>query len=681
MDAIKPSAQPVAIHFSGSQNDLSSNTTVKSRFRSLWTNLPVVVPSLFNLLAGADLIACEKTCHVWSKTLHSSALEALWRTNCLRFAPESQQIDDFYSRIGDIRSLSPEEGLKAQTWRQAFTHMYHRTRTSYLPSISLHGDSEALQLEESGLDEAYSALNSLEEKAGFCLKHYNFMKRKNAEKQNKSALFYSDITVRSCFRWLEEYCEIHDVKTEDELENFEPSTICDLLKSNVALRVRVISGLCFDECALRLLKAYLIGGDILSTELGFPGRRGLPENFLQQETAVDVIELYILGHAIATNSDNHINFTFAAQCFSNMWRCCVVRLFASACGDNDQELNESKQMFCKPTLWVYLRGVLQGGIFRSVQYQARILVGLLQLEALLRIGCAELPVSDMQRQLVVVSAYLQTAAYIYTFVNAWFYMAEAAIPQRISLVLAQVDRLLKFPEPRLPISCQDSSILDSIDPAREHELARKYWPELLATIALDNKPNYLTPVAMRPDPSAFITAIKNKQWNEAHDLAKRCPDFLHVAPEAGNLMNILHIAANAGDLETVRFLIEVCGMDVNDKAQFSDYTALHAAIRGDDHARIVVEYLLEQKADIEARSRLLQQTPLHSAAIRSSAKVFKLLLERGANRHAVNVHGATPADLLSDEASRALAKLSSKVKHPRRIAAAAKRKITKRPFA
>lgn len=103
-------------------------------------------------------------------------------------------------------------------------------------------------------------------------------------------------------------------------------------------------------------------------------------------------------------------------------------------------------------------------------------------------------------------------------------------------------------------------------------------------------------------------------------------------------------AARDGNLAKVKLLVEDDPEEVFQR-NVDQFTPLNQAAYG--HAD-VVEYLLEHKADIEAKT-CQNETPLMDAAYGGYLDVVKLLLEKGANVNAVNtnkldadqVHGMT----------------------------------------
>lgn len=86
-------------------------------------------------------------------------------------------------------------------------------------------------------------------------------------------------------------------------------------------------------------------------------------------------------------------------------------------------------------------------------------------------------------------------------------------------------------------------------------------------------------------------------------------------------------AAEVGDLETIRRLI-LGGVDVNAQYESAE-TPLHLA-SCNDHID-VVRFLLENNADVNAKSSNIPQTPLGQALVNRKVDVAKLLLAKGAD--------------------------------------------------
>ncbi len=110
----------------------------------------------------------------------------------------------------------------------------------------------------------------------------------------------------------------------------------------------------------------------------------------------------------------------------------------------------------------------------------------------------------------------------------------------------------------------------------------------------------------------------------------------------------LIIAARENKPKVLEVLLQN-GADPN-KSNVWDWKPLHHAIlpRG---ARIeVIRLLLEYKADVNALDSLMR-TPLHRAAAFGHQQAVMILLQNGANKHAQEHKGLTPAQLAKDHPS------------------------------
>jgi hypothetical protein len=101
-------------------------------------------------------------------------------------------------------------------------------------------------------------------------------------------------------------------------------------------------------------------------------------------------------------------------------------------------------------------------------------------------------------------------------------------------------------------------------------------------------------------------------------------------------------------LKAVRKMLAL-GADIEEKQAVSQHTPLHAAVLNHKN---VVEYLLEQGADVFARTAQ-GNTPLHLNAIACIADISALLLMNGADTNAQNEKGETPTHLAADVADAA----------------------------
>ncbi|KFY71757.1 hypothetical protein V499_08082 [Pseudogymnoascus sp. VKM F-103] len=142
----------------------------------------------------------------------------------------------------------------------------------------------------------------------------------------------------------------------------------------------------------------------------------------------------------------------------------------------------------------------------------------------------------------------------------------------------------------------------------------------------------------------------------------------------------LHAAAERGDIEVAKFLVEN-GADV-DNSNVRVATALHIAVdQGDlDMATLLLDYgadidcdldmatlLLDYRADIDSSDITASWeicdyfgTPLHFACLRSNEtgiSMIQLLLERGADLEAMDIHSATPLHIAAAECSLSIVKL------------------------
>lgn len=107
----------------------------------------------------------------------------------------------------------------------------------------------------------------------------------------------------------------------------------------------------------------------------------------------------------------------------------------------------------------------------------------------------------------------------------------------------------------------------------------------------------------------------------------------------------LHYAAKNNDAHGVGVLL-AAGVDVNLTDTRSRYTPLHFAVQ--DGAVDAARVLLDAGADVQAVCAP-GLTPLHLAVIRwrqsPDGAMIKLLLERGADKTALETNGRTPAEI------------------------------------
>ncbi|MGB6867180.1 MAG: ankyrin repeat domain-containing protein [Candidatus Aminicenantaceae bacterium] len=112
-------------------------------------------------------------------------------------------------------------------------------------------------------------------------------------------------------------------------------------------------------------------------------------------------------------------------------------------------------------------------------------------------------------------------------------------------------------------------------------------------------------------------------------------------------VNLLHIAGLYAGNKAVTELLIAKGLDVNAKSMASgetkDATPLHAAA-GKGNIE-VVEVLIRNGAELEARLSQNQNTPLHLAVRNSQKATVTLLIDEGADVNAKTRYGETPLDL------------------------------------
>ncbi|XP_047050714.1 serine/threonine-protein phosphatase 6 regulatory ankyrin repeat subunit C-like [Lolium rigidum] len=98
----------------------------------------------------------------------------------------------------------------------------------------------------------------------------------------------------------------------------------------------------------------------------------------------------------------------------------------------------------------------------------------------------------------------------------------------------------------------------------------------------------------------------------------------------------LHWAASRGRLESCRFLVEECGLDVNAVSKLGMTPMSYAAHEGKTQ---VIRYLLDRGVD-PAMPDERGTTPLHNAALQGHCEVVKLLLSQGVPVDPIDHRGA-----------------------------------------
>ncbi|MGD9347273.1 MAG: ankyrin repeat domain-containing protein [Candidatus Aminicenantes bacterium] len=114
-----------------------------------------------------------------------------------------------------------------------------------------------------------------------------------------------------------------------------------------------------------------------------------------------------------------------------------------------------------------------------------------------------------------------------------------------------------------------------------------------------------------------------------------------------NGVNLLHISGLYAGNKAVTELLIANGLDVNAKCMASgetrDATPLHAAV-GKGNIEMV-EVLIRNGAELEARLSQNQNTPLHLAIRNNQIAAAELLINEGADVNAMTRYGETPLDI------------------------------------
>jgi ankyrin repeat protein len=119
-------------------------------------------------------------------------------------------------------------------------------------------------------------------------------------------------------------------------------------------------------------------------------------------------------------------------------------------------------------------------------------------------------------------------------------------------------------------------------------------------------------------------------------LSVYCEGKEQATPDKQKFTNELFAAAEKGDFETVKNLLTKYP-DMKNVRRNGGWTLLHLSFS----SRELVEYLIENGLDIEARSDS-QWTPLHSQAYGGHIAGVELLLEHGADIEAKHAYDITP---------------------------------------
>ncbi len=145
---------------------------------------------------------------------------------------------------------------------------------------------------------------------------------------------------------------------------------------------------------------------------------------------------------------------------------------------------------------------------------------------------------------------------------------------------------------------------------------------------------------------------------------ERVKELIHESPQriheySPDGFTLLSLASHFGNDKVVSFLLSK-GADIQAKSRDGklNNTALHAAIAG-NHEHIV-NLLLSHGADVSSTcegSLRLGFSPLHVAAYFGRVSIAEVLLVRGADKHAENSDGDTPASIAVSKGNQALAEL------------------------
>ena len=95
-------------------------------------------------------------------------------------------------------------------------------------------------------------------------------------------------------------------------------------------------------------------------------------------------------------------------------------------------------------------------------------------------------------------------------------------------------------------------------------------------------------------------------------------------------------------IEMMKLLIDEYNADINWKYHSGKTTVLHSALCSRYRNNKMIKFILDHKADPNARTRRNGQTPLHIAVKNGRFDAVKLLLEYGADVYVKNEYGHTP---------------------------------------
>jgi ankyrin repeat protein len=146
----------------------------------------------------------------------------------------------------------------------------------------------------------------------------------------------------------------------------------------------------------------------------------------------------------------------------------------------------------------------------------------------------------------------------------------------------------------------------------------------------------------------LFQAAQKGDFDTVKNLLTKYPDMKNVKRNGG--WTLLHLSFNSREL--IEYLIEN-GLDIEARSD-SQWTPLHSQAYGGHTDG--VELLLEHGADIEAK-HAYDMTPLVSSVRWDRIDVTKLLVEKGANVDATNTLGRTPLIISATEGYHELARI------------------------
>ena len=91
-------------------------------------------------------------------------------------------------------------------------------------------------------------------------------------------------------------------------------------------------------------------------------------------------------------------------------------------------------------------------------------------------------------------------------------------------------------------------------------------------------------------------------------------------------VSLIHMAAEKGLMDSLKSILHA-GIDIN--SEFEGKTPLYLAVLAGQEA--VVQYLIEQKADLNVKEKTIEVTCLYPALLRGFYSIFKLLMNSGAD--------------------------------------------------